>query len=413
MKVSMLRQVDSWLGVPMTFALTGVRKILDWILPASSGPINSILFVKLAEQGSTVLAYQSIQRAVEMVGRDQVYFLAFDNNRFIIDVLDLIPRKNVIAIDESSLLVAMYSSLKAVVRMRKLYIDAAIDMEFFARSSSVFTYLSGSRLRVGLHRYAGGGAYRGDLMTHRLVYNPHLHTSQIFYTMVESLNYPPDNLPSLAMDVPALDKFPVPCRSPEPDEVTATKAIVYKVTNLDYVPPIILLNVNCSDLLPLRKWDTDNYIELARRLLAQYEDVYIGFTGSPSEVEDTERVARQVNSPRCLSFAGETSMEELLTLYSLSRILVTNDSGPAHFATLTPIQTITLFGPETPLLFAANSPRSHPLWAGIACSPCVSAYNNRVSSCSNNLCMQRITVDQIFAKTCELYETVGKDSVDA
>lgn len=106
-------------------------------------------------------------------------------------------------------------------------------------------------------------------------------------------------------------------------------------------------------------------------------------------------------------------MEELLTLYSLSRILVTNDSGPAHFATLTPIQTITLFGPETPLLFAANSPRSHPLWAGIACSPCVSAYNNRVSSCSNNLCMQRITVDQIFAKTCELYETVGKDSVDA
>ena len=98
-------------------------------------------------------------------------------------------------------------------------------------------------------------------------------------------------------------------------------------------------------------------------------------------------------------------MEELLALYSLSRVLVTNDSGPAHFATLTSIQTLTLFGPETPKLFAANSPRSHTLWAGLACSPCVSAYNNRVTCCNDNQCMQRITVDQVFGKTCELYES--------
>ena len=98
-------------------------------------------------------------------------------------------------------------------------------------------------------------------------------------------------------------------------------------------------------------------------------------------------------------------MEELLTLYSLSRALVTNDSGPAHFATLTSIQTLTLFGPETPRLFAANSPRSHTLWAGIACSPCVSAYNNRVSCCTNNLCMQAISVEQVLSRICELYES--------
>ncbi len=179
------------------------------------------------------------------------------------------------------------------------------------------------------------------------------------------------------------------------------------------VPPLVLLNINCSDLLPLRKWETENYVELARRLLEQYDDVYIGFTGAPDEAEEAERVARRVASPRCVSFAGKTSMDELLVLYSLSRILVTNDSGPAHFATLTPIQTITLFGPETPLLFAAHSPRSHPLWAGIACSPCVSAYNNRVSCCRDNVCMQRITVDEVFAKTCELYDQNRVELVNA
>jgi ADP-heptose:LPS heptosyltransferase len=80
-------------------------------------------------------------------------------------------------------------------------------------------------------------------------------------------------------------------------------------------------------------------------------------------------------------------------------VLVTNDSGPAHFATLTPIDVVTLFGPETPALFAARTPRNHVLWAGIACSPCVSAFNNRLSRCRNNLCMQRISVDQVFAAT--------------
>jgi hypothetical protein len=32
-------------------------------------------------------------------------------------------------------------------------------------------------------------------------------------------------------------------------------------------PPLILLNANASDLIPLRRWNTDRYIALARRLL--------------------------------------------------------------------------------------------------------------------------------------------------
>jgi ADP-heptose:LPS heptosyltransferase len=85
-------------------------------------------------------------------------------------------------------------------------------------------------------------------------------------------------------------------------------------------------------------------------------------------------------------------------------VLVTNDSGPAHFATLTPIDVVTLFGPETPRLFAARTPRNAALWAGLTCSPCVSAYNNRQSPCRNNLCMQAISVEQVFAAVCRAYE---------
>ncbi len=89
-------------------------------------------------------------------------------------------------------------------------------------------------------------------------------------------------------------------------------------------------------------------------------------------------------------------MRELLTLYTLASVLVTNDSGPAHFASLTPVHTVVLFGPETPLLFGSRSPATTIIWKQLACSPCVSVFNHRLSPCRNNVCMQSITVDEVF-----------------
>ena len=108
-------------------------------------------------------------------------------------------------------------------------------------------------------------------------------------------------------------------------------------------------------------------------------------------------------SDRCFSLAGKTTLRQLLVLYTLAEVLVTNDSGPAHFASLTPINVVTLFGPETPRLFAARTDRNVALYAGVACSPCVNAYNNRQSPCRNNVCMQQITVDQVFAAASAAY----------
>jgi len=91
-----------------------------------------------------------------------------------------------------------------------------------------------------------------------------------------------------------------------------------------------------------------------------------------------------------------------MMLYCLADVLVTNDSGPAHFATLTDIQVITLFGPETPKLFGAQTPNTHIIWKNIPCSPCISAYNNRQSACKDNICMQRISVNEVYDLLCKL-----------
>ena len=158
----------------------------------------------------------------------------------------------------------------------------------------------------------------------------------------------------------------------------------------------MIVNPNASDLLPLRKWENSRFIELSERILARYPDAKIAVTGAPSEQAAAEALGRAVNADRVVSFAGKTSLRELLTLYTLADVLVTNDSGPGHFALLTPVHAVVLFGPETPVLFGSLAPATTIIWKELACSPCVSVFNHRLSPCRNNVCMQAITVDEVF-----------------
>ena len=402
---SVLQIVDRYVGVPLCAVLTGVLKGLRLTgrsCTATEKP-GKILFVKFAEQGSTVLAQPAIRRAVEIVGRENVFFVVFQENRFILDVLGLVPEENVITIKRDTVMDLAFGTMAAIRRIHALEIDTAIDMEFFSRSSAALTFLTGARRRIGFHTFFGDGPYRGDLMTHRLLYNPYHHTSQIFRAMVEATVEDPAGLPTRVMPPQPLDREP-PAFVVGPGETEAVWEILRTAAGGVQPKSVLLLNPNASDLLPLRKWETARYIELANRLLERFPDCHIAMTGAPNEAAPAAEVARQVGSERCFSLAGKTTLRQLMVLYTLSDMLITNDSGPAHFASLTPIEVITLFGPETPALFGAPTPRSTPIWLGLGCSPCVNAYNNRQSPCRNNLCMQGITVDRVFEEAVRVLE---------
>jgi ADP-heptose:LPS heptosyltransferase len=396
-----LQWLDRRVGVAACFALTLARRVSDAIAARDGdGPARSILFLKLAEQGSTVLAREAVSRAVARVGRENVYFMVFEENRFIVDLVGLVPPGNVFAVRTASAWSMAASTLGVLREVRRRGIDACVDMEFFARSSAALAYLTGARQRVGFHAYFGEGPYRGDLMTHRVLYNPHIHTSRTFTSLVLALDAGTGGLPTLGVVPP--ESPPLPRFQPEPAEVEEV-ARMLEGLGVPRGGRLVILNANASDLMPLRRWDPANYGVLAGRVAREFPDAWVGFTGSPEEAPAVAEVARAAGSPRIVSLAGRTTLRQLLVVFGLAEVLVTNDSGPAHFAALTGIDVVSLFGPETPLLYAAQGPRSHPLWAGVACSPCISAFNNRQSACRDNVCMKAITVDRVFEAVSAIY----------
>lgn len=401
MRATTIRFLDYWLGIPACLFLTGLRRLARIAAPRQGAARpRRILFLKFIEQGATVLAQDAIRRGTSAVGRDHLFFCVFESNRAILDLLGTVPAGNIISIRDKQFVTFAIDFVRAAWTIRARGVDTVIDMEFFSRASAIFSFLTGAAIRVGLHRFTGELPYRGDLMTHRVQYLPHLHISLQYSVLVEAAFHDPNEVPMLKLspftkatgDQPLADTAPPPQFVPPPAELQRMRE---RIGAAD-ASPIVVLNPNASDLLPLRKWQTSRFVALAQRIHAAYPNALIVITGAPSERAAAEAVCRDINAARTVSVAGQTTLPELLALYTIADVLVTNDSGPGHFASLTPVHAIVMFGPETPRLFGPLAPSTTVIWKQLACSPCVSVFNHRLSPCRNNVCMQLITVDEVF-----------------
>ncbi len=396
MKPDTIRRLDLIVGMPVCFGLTAVESVRRLFRSRRPYvPPRRILFVKLIEMGSSVLASGAFEEAIRQVGRENIFILLFAPNRAILDVLPHFQAANIITIRDTSLFAFARDLLGALARIRREKIDGAVDLEGLTRSSAIIAWLTGARWRSGYRNFTAEGPYRGRLFTHELNYNFQHHVSRMFLALTRALAVPPDQVPLLKE---AVAPGPLPVFTPRPEELDAVRGKIRELAGRDPAGPIVLLNPNCSDLLPLRRWPDDSFIALAGTILDEWPDALVILTGAPSEQAGAEALAARIGqSGRCLSLAGRTTLREVFALYTLSHVLVTNDSGPGHFASLTPIGEVVLFGPETPQLYGPLGVNKIAITAGLACSPCVNMLNHRFSPCQEPQCMKRITADAVMA----------------
>ena len=166
--------------------------------------------------------------------------------------------------------------------------------------------------------------------------------------------------------------------------------------------PVFLFNPKCLDELPSRKWPDERYIELGKKVLEIWPDGRILIAGLEHEQHLCEVMAEAINREKAFSLAGKLTLRTLIALMTRCDVLVSSDSGPAHFAALTDIAGVVFFGPETPLLYSPLSEKLRIIYLGLACSPCYSPMNYRLSPCTDNRCLLDISADTVCQTIQEL-----------
>jgi lipopolysaccharide heptosyltransferase II len=398
MNVHIMRSIDRGVGIPICLFISivhGIGKIFS--KPRLIKRPEKILFIELSEMGSMVLAYSLFKKTKELFPKAELYFLTFKENRHAVDVLGVVPEENVITVSSRNFFSFLYSSIGAIWKLRLEKISVAVDMELFARSTAILSFMSGAKNRVGYFRYHNEGLYRGNFLTHRVEFNPHIHMAQNFLNLIYAVRSSIKDIPLTKKQVAEQDIVLPKVRISETVKMKMIKRLQDENKYIVHAKKIILLSPSASDIVPMRRWPLTNYIELAR-LLVKHDGVYIIITGVESEKKHADILYQTLGSMRCVNLAGKTSFSELISLYDIADILITNDSGPVHFSTMTNIKTFAFFGPETPLLYGPLGDKCFVFYSDYSCSPCISAFNQRKSPCNDNKCLKVITVQEVYRK---------------
>jgi ADP-heptose:LPS heptosyltransferase len=277
--------------------------------------------------------------------------------------------------------------------MRQLRLDVVVDCELFARLSSIFSFFSGAPVRVGFHRHTMEGLYRGDFINRPVLYNPYRHISDQFLALVDAIE---------SQSVPK-NKFnsydDVPKEAPAMRLREGEQGAMVKRLQVDF-PAIagkrLVLLYPSGGILPIRAWPMERFCRIAKDFVDRGYAVAV--IGLPPDKELARTILSHCRSSLCIDLTGYTkTIRELLVIFHFAALLITNDGGPGQFAVMTPIPSILFFGPETPALYGPNSPGTKVFFSGIACSPCLTAYNHRNSPCDgDNRCLKIINPESVL-----------------
>ena len=403
MNIDLQRFIDRWAGIPLCAAVSGFDALRRRFkpTPAREQAPRAIVVILLSEMGSLVLANDMFARLKARYPDAPLHALLFRKNREILDLMQVMHPANVHTVDDRSFTALLASLYQAIKALRKANVDVAIDCELFSRISSLLSYASGAGVRVGFHRHTQEGLYRGSHINRPVPYNPYQHISAQFLTLaraIDSTAVPKSKLAVMATPKP-------------PPHVLLDGALIQSIEGRlaqDFPAiagkPLVLVYPG-GGILPIRAWPLASYTALCEGLVTDGCAVaVIGLTDDQALARQlVANVQARAPDSAVIDLTGYTrSISELLALFHVAQLLVTNDGGPGQFAALTPIWTLMLFGPETPALYAPLTPKCHSFYSQWPCSPCLTAYNHRTSYCDgDNQCLKVIDPAAVLAKARE------------
>jgi len=143
-----------------------------------------------------------------------------------------------------------------------------------------------------------------------------------------------------------------------------------------------------------KKWNIDYFIKLIK--LLNTNNLKCVLIGGKNDKSICNYISNRV---KCVDLSGITSISESILLINNSKLLITNDSAPIHFAGLTSTNVIAIFGPTIPE-FGFSPIKKDDLIIqdnNLKCRPCTIHGGNKCPI-NNHKCMNNIKPEYVFEK---------------
>ncbi len=227
--------------------------------------------------------------------------------------------------------------------------DWVIDLQCLARSGA-FAWAANGKLTVGLDEPREGARAFYDLIAHTS--RQRMHAVDRYLAILPLLRIPVDwNFEWL------------PIRKPAKESIREKWPAAEDTQWLSILPGARWQN---------KRWPVEAFAELVRQAAGQWPELRFAVLGS-AEDQDLGARIRQAVPERCLDLTGRISLTEMVEWIRLSRLVVSNDTGPMHVAAALGRPVVALFGPTAPHRTGPYGQLDHVLQLNLPCVPCLSA----------------------------------------
>lgn len=173
-------------------------------------------------------------------------------------------------------------------------------------------------------------------------------------------------------------------------------ALRSRLPQLDTARPLVVLNPGGA-YGTAKIWPADRFAavgdELYRRFGAQ-----IVATGTANERPIAEALRAAAREPIHLCFDPPLGLGPLKSLIRRADLLVTNDTGPRHYAIAFDVPVVTVFGPTDPAWTETSFEHERKVMLALDCQPC----QEKICPLGHTNCMQQLGVDRVLASAVEL-----------
>jgi lipopolysaccharide heptosyltransferase II len=119
---------------------------------------------------------------------------------------------------------------------------------------------------------------------------------------------------------------------------------------------------------PAKRWLPERFAETAAAVSAQVPAHWILF-GTKKDEEIGRTIATTLGE-KCVNRIGKTTLEDLIAELRECQVLLTNDTGTMHLATLLGVPVVAIFGSTEPRLTGPLGEGNGVLRHQVECSPC-------------------------------------------